>query len=314
MNKNLVAKISNGFGNQMFLYAAAYAFAKKLNYNLLIDDETGINLDLKKWKKKKRLNWKPKYELDIFNLKSNISDNNYKFTGNYGYIKRKYVKFIDKFAAKKLFLSEQMDKNKKTSYSDIYLSQRYSNTVYIEGYFESENYFKDYRRDLLKEFSFKLMPDLKNNIFKKIIDNSDVVSIAFRGNRFSEFGGKNKLEFEKTLNFEKLAVKYIYRGVEFFKAKLKNPKFLIWSDNFENIDQHFDPKIFTFVQNEKDKKIFLDFFLMRQCKYFIVGPTSFHWWPAWLCDHKEKIVLRPKDPELNVSSNLNFWPESWTKI
>ena len=33
-------------------------------------------------------------------------DNNYKFTGNYGYIKRKYVKFIDKFAAKKLFLSE----------------------------------------------------------------------------------------------------------------------------------------------------------------------------------------------------------------
>ena len=92
MNKNLVAKISNGFGNQMFLYAAAYAFAKKLNYNLLIDDETGINLDLKKWKKKKRLNWKPKYELDIFNLKSSISDNNYKFSGNYGYIKRKYVK------------------------------------------------------------------------------------------------------------------------------------------------------------------------------------------------------------------------------
>ena len=105
-----------------------------------------------------------------------------------------------------------------------------------------------------------------------------------------------------------------YRGVEFFKAKLKNPKFLIWSDNFENIDQYFDPKIFTFVQNEKDKKIFLDFFLMRQCKYFIVGPTSFHWWPAWLCDHKENIVLRPKDPELNVSSNLNFWPESLIKI
>ena len=36
----------------MFLYASAYAFAKKLNYNLLIDDETGVNLDLKKWNKK----------------------------------------------------------------------------------------------------------------------------------------------------------------------------------------------------------------------------------------------------------------------
>jgi hypothetical protein len=53
---------------------------------------------------------------------------------------------------------------------------------------------------------------------------------------------------------------------------------------------------------------------MRQCKYFIVGSTSFHWWPAWLCDYKEKIILCPRDPELNVSSNLNFWPESWIKI
>jgi hypothetical protein len=55
MNKNLIVKISNGFGNQMFLYAAAYAFAKKLNYSLLIDNETGINLNLKKWNKKKKI-------------------------------------------------------------------------------------------------------------------------------------------------------------------------------------------------------------------------------------------------------------------
>ena len=29
MSKFLIVKIANGFGNQMFLYAAAYAFAKK---------------------------------------------------------------------------------------------------------------------------------------------------------------------------------------------------------------------------------------------------------------------------------------------
>ena len=72
MSKNLIIRISNGFGNQMFLYAAAYAFSKKLGYNLLIDDKTGIEQDLRKWKKKKRINWAPKYELGIFKLKSNF--------------------------------------------------------------------------------------------------------------------------------------------------------------------------------------------------------------------------------------------------
>ena len=55
MSKNLVVKISNGFGNQMFLFAAAYAFSRKLGYNLLVDDETGVRFDLKKWSKKKKI-------------------------------------------------------------------------------------------------------------------------------------------------------------------------------------------------------------------------------------------------------------------
>jgi len=312
MSKNLIIKIANGFGNQMFLYASAYAFSKKLDYNLLIDDETGIKQDLKKWQKKKRINWKPKYELGIFELGSNIADDKYKL----GYLKRKWLKFLDKFYLKKNFLVEKRLKNKKTVYSDQYLFQKYSETVYPEGYFESENYFKDYRNDLLNEFSFKFNPNLENNIFKKMIDNSNVISIAFRTRRFSEFinDDKNKLKLQKTADFENKVVKYIYRGVEYFKSKVKNPKFLLWSDNFENLNHYFNPDVFTFVKNDPENKIFLDFFLMCQCKYFIVGPTSFHWWSAWLCNQEKKIIVCPKDLELNVSSNLNFWPESWLKI
>ena len=77
MSKNLIIRISNGFGNQMFLYAAAYAFSRKLGYNLLVDDETGVRFDLKKWSKKKRFNWKPKYELEIFNQKRRYNKKNY---------------------------------------------------------------------------------------------------------------------------------------------------------------------------------------------------------------------------------------------
>ena len=65
MSKFLIVKIANGFGNQMFLYAAAYAFAKKMGYKILIDNESGINHDIRKSKKVKRANWKPKYEFII---------------------------------------------------------------------------------------------------------------------------------------------------------------------------------------------------------------------------------------------------------
>ncbi len=315
MNKNLIVKISNGFGNQMFLYAAAYAFSKKLNYNLLIDDESGIISDLNKWKKKKRL-LKPKYELDIFNLKSQIANQDYKFLGTKGYLQRKYLKVLDKFSSKKFFLTEKLDKNKKTSYSNLYLQKKYFNSVYLEGYFESESYFKEYRDDLINEFSFKAKMQNTDNVFKKMIDKFNVVSIALRRNRFSEFSEdrKNILKIKKTEDFEKRSIEYIYRGVEYFKSKLENPKFLVWSDNFDNLNQFFDQENFTFVQNNLENKTFLDFYLMCQCKYFIVGSTTFHWWPAWLCNSKNKIIVRPKNDELNLSSNLNFWPESWIKI
>ena len=39
-----------------------------------------------------------------------------------------------------------------------------------------------------------------------------------------EFANNNKSEFERTSNFEKLTINYIYRGVEYFKSKLKNQK------------------------------------------------------------------------------------------
>ena len=103
MSKFLIVKIANGFGNQMFLYAAAYAFAKKMGYKILIDNETGIKHDIRKSKKVKRANWKPKYELDIFTLTSDIAENKYKFTNINDHLKRKFLKFINYFI--NLFLS-----------------------------------------------------------------------------------------------------------------------------------------------------------------------------------------------------------------
>ena len=57
---------------------------------------------------------------------------------------------------------------------------------------------------------------------------------------------------------------------------------------------------FEFIKNEKNK-ILNDFDLFKYSKHFIVGPTSFHWWGAWLNNNPDKICIRPSN--INPSNN-----------
>ena len=45
--ENLILRLSNELGNQLFMYAAGYSFAKKLNRNFYIDNETAFRLKKK---------------------------------------------------------------------------------------------------------------------------------------------------------------------------------------------------------------------------------------------------------------------------
>ena len=98
---------------------------------------------------------------------------------------------------------------------------------------------------------------------------------------------------------------------QFLKKKINNPKFFIWSDDFSNLNEYFNDNEFTFIKNFNNK-ILNDFYLFQFSKHFIVGPTTFHWWGAWLNENPNKICLYPSD--INPSNNTDFWPESWISV
>ena len=85
MKKKIITRISNEIGNQLFMYASTFAIAKKLNRNLYIDNQSAFE-------SRKNIST---YALNNFNISSKIADDNYKFLGNRGYIKRKILKKID---------------------------------------------------------------------------------------------------------------------------------------------------------------------------------------------------------------------------
>lgn len=313
MENKLIVRIANGFGNQMFNYAAGYAFAKRMGYTLLVDDESSSFSDIIKSKKKKYMHWEPKYELSIFKISSKIASDEYKFNSFFKKIYRKVLIFLDFFILKKKFLIEKKNKLKISNSNLSYYNKNYNKLVFFEGYFESENFFKDYQKDLVNEFSLKSTPKT-NKDYLISIQNTNSVSIAVRRDRFSErlIDQLNNEKTTKSKNFETQTHNYIFNAVKYFENKIENPNFFLFSDNFNGLDKIFDRNKYTFVENFIENKSLEDFYLMTSCKHFIVGPTSFHWWAAWLASYKNKICTCPKN--INPSNNVDFWPENWNRI
>ena len=303
MKNKLIVRLSNNLGNQMFMYASAYVFAKKLNRDFFYDDETAYqssNLY--------------KYNLDIFKISSTKAPNNLKFLNKSGYIKRKFLKYFDNFYSSKMFYVEPRDSNKNTAFSDKILSGNFRDKLFVEGHFESEKYFNSHINEIKSEFSFKNYKSFENNQIFNSIKNSESVSICIRQNRFSERKRAiTSKDDENSLIFTKDQVKYIEKSINLIKSKVTNPKFFLWSNDLKGLNNYFPDNQFTSVSTNK---VDYDLFLMSQSKHSIVIPSSFNWWGAWLGKSSKSIVIRPSNDHFsnfNVN-NKDFWPKDWLVV
>ena len=298
IKKKIVVRIAEGLGNQLFMYANAYALSQTYNYELLIDNTSGY------FQTKNKIR---NYELDNFLISSSIADKNLKFDSSTKNLIRKFMKRIDLLRKFKKFIIESKDSNKNTYFNKIDLHGN-TNIFFVEGHFECEKYFIDFKSDIKK--IFKIKNDLidTNSQYINELRNCNSVSICIRQNRYSERKNKNE---SKSVKFTKDTIDYVYKSIDYIKKKVDHPRFFVWSNDSKNLSEYFSTNDFVFIDNKKNKSL-NDFNLFKYCKHFIVGPTSFHWWGAWLNDNPNKICVRPKD--INPSNNKNFWPEEWISI
>ncbi len=309
MKKKLTIEIAEGLGNQIFMYSFAYYISKEFDYDLYIDDKSGYS------QKKNLLRSHQKYMLNNFNIKGNIADNSMIFNTFSKRLKKKINIFFDKFSIKKNFLIEKNSKinSGKTAETFVQIdSQKISDNLYVQGNFENYKYFNKYKNDLRVMLTPKKNVINTNNplINEMMISNS--ISIHIRRNRFSDQSKlRNSENLKKSEIFTDNIIEYINNSINFINAKVDDPKYFIWSNDHNGIDtllKKVNLKKFTLVKND----IINDFNLFRYCKHFIVGPSSYHWWGAWLNENKNKICVRPS--KINPSNNLNFWPENWVSI
>lgn len=300
--KNLIVRLANGIGNQLFTYAAALNYSKKIDANLLIDDQSGF---YKRYK----------YELSNFNVSAKIANDNLKFIGYFGRFRRKIYKKFNFINRNITFVEEKKDKNKLTEYDQNIFSKNVNKNIYFEGYFQTEKYFSNIENKIREEYSFKENIINKKNKFKDLILNNNAVSIHIRNKRFLKEEKHSNIE---TLNEQNLEINLniVKKGISYFEKNIDNPVFFIWSNDFSQLREYFPEEKFIFVDNSLESNDVYDLYLMTLCKNFILSPSTFHYWGAYLSKHKNKICLGPpkiknKSGYYGFSNNKDIKPNWW---
>lgn len=170
-----------------------------------------------------------------------------------------------------------------------YLPITASDDSYLQGYYQSEKYFRGDKK-LLHHHFFPSV-DILKQIYKKYSDVLDkkICSIHVRRGDYLE-----RADYHTNLGI-----------TDYYKdaIKLMNPlvdKFVVFSDDIEwcksNIysyhEQFRTNKRFVFVEGNSE---FFDLSFISLCNHHIIANSSFSWWGAYLGKDSNKRVVAPKN-------------------
>lgn len=297
MGKKIVARIFGGIGNQLFCYAVAKSIAINNNAELIIDNITDFQDD-----KYDRV-----YQLDNFNISATKAKREkvlFKFLKLW-YRLLRYLSSCRKFENRFYIRHQGVD------FDEGILRININKIVYLEGCWQSEEYFIKNQLIIRDELKINEPQDIKNQTLKNQILEKESVFIHYRF-------------FDDNINGQNNTnIKYYYKAIDYIENQIKDPHYYIFSDNINKALSiiKLPSKKFTVVDiNHGELNAHKDLWLMSNCKHAIIANSTFSWWGAWLINSSKKIIIAPNFKISNNKIAITAWgfkgliPESWIKI
>lgn len=291
----IIVKIKGGLGNQLFQYAAGRHLAEMRGVELKLD-LSYINADPNGAYTKREL------ELDVFNVKCSIAEKNQTaaFLKNSG---NRYVRTICRNYPglfKHAYIAESGNLFHDKFYS-------YPKNTYLDGFWQSEKYFKPIRSVLLEELSLKNgLTEEAQALADKIISSNAVSVHIRRGDYVSD---KNVNSHHGALQLD-----FYQNAMEALKQQTNVDHAYVFSDDIkwckENIKFDLTTSFVEFTTKVSGSE---EMMLMSKCKHNIIANSSFSWWAAWLNRNESKRVVAPKNWFTSVE-NPDIYPEGWIKL
>jgi hypothetical protein len=292
----IIVRIKGGLGNQLFSYAAARRLSIVNQAELVIDDVTGFSRDFQ---------YQRQYGLGRFCIPIRRATSNERLEPFERY-RRGMIKWM---SGKKPFLERSYLEQEGIDFDRRLLDLKVSGTLYLDGLWQSENYFKDVEQIIREDLRITPPEDSANQQMAAKITNCNAVALHVRW-----------FEDPNSAGVHNLSIEYYKNAIDLIEQKVDSPHYFLFSDNPEAAAKKIclPEQNVTFVShNLGDKNAYADLWLMSQCQHFITANSTFSWWAAWLGSNSTKIITTPL---WLTNTNVTAWnfdgliPENWHTI
>jgi hypothetical protein len=170
----------------------------------------------------------------------------------------------------------------KPNYSEVrYMEPRfnydpilYREGIVLQGFFQSEKYFKHHRKEIIKLFKHEDLIPQGN------YENSVSIHVR-RGDYLDPFMS----QFIPAQSMD-----YYNRALAYVESRTKIDHILIFSDDIQWCKANFNDPRMIFIEGQLD---YIDMYMMTKCNHNIIANSSFSWWGTWLNENENKIVCAP---------------------
>lgn len=283
----IATTLSGGIGNQLFMYATAKAMALRCKTELVINNTSDFAKDKV---------YHRNYELGVFNI--SIKKNRLL---TFDYPGGDIIKKISRKTGRNILCPAYI------YYYDIYNNHKYNpdllnvnnSCVYLEGYWHSELYFKDYEKEIREDLSFDFVKsDALLEEEKEIFNDVNMTPVCMGVRRYEEAPDAE--------HFNLTDKDYYLAAMDYFEKRVKNPVFFLFTQAKEWVNNNLcsSGHDIRFIKDKKENSTIEDLYLMSKFKHHILSNSSYYWWGAWLANGETVVSCRNW---FNDKANCESW-------